>query len=190
MYTIVGLRNAKDTYSTTRHNVGERVVRFFQHQYGLPEFVSSAHYAGDISEGVVEGTELRLVLPNTFMNESGGAVRKTEDVTKLVLVYDDLDLPIGSFKISTGGGSAGHNGVASVIDALGSKEFVRVRIGISPLSFFGNMKRPKGERVPKFVLQKFGSREVAKLEHIMPDVADALALIVTKGAAAAMNAHN
>jgi len=193
MHIIVGLQNPGKEYEDTRHNVGAIAVRAFCAQYGFPKLISSASYVGELSEGVLDGNEVRILLPTTFMNSSGTAVKKAmigEPKGKLIVVYDDLDLPLGSFKISHGRGSGGHNGVESVILSVGSKDFIRVRIGISPVSFLGNIKKPSGERVSKFVLQKFSRRERAKLESLLPEISDALHTIVTKGKEVAMNDFN
>lgn len=191
MYTVVGLRNPGDAYRDTRHNAGAIAVTAFCEAYGFPPFVYSARYSGDISEGVIDGKNVRLLLPNIAMNVSGSSVKKTvTDAKQLIVVYDELDLPLGKFKLSFGRGSGGHNGVASVINALGSKEFMRVRIGISPRTLFGSMKKPPSDRVSKFVLQNFTRRERAKLDALLPHVTKAIETIVTKGREAAMNEFN
>lgn len=194
MYLLVGLQNPGETYEYTRHNAGGIAVRAFVDAYELPALTPSAKFSGDVSEGAVDGREIRVLLPTTFMNHSGTAVKKAcADVQRsgdLIVVYDDLDLPIGGFKISHGRGSGGHNGVESVASSLGSRDFVRVRIGISPVSFFGNLKRPAGEYAAKYVLQDFSKRERAKLDAILPDVARAIHTIITEGKEKAMNEFN
>ena len=184
MHVIVGLQNPGEEYENTRHNAGALAVRAFREEYRLPEMVSSASYVGELSEGIIGGHDVRILLPTTFMNSSGTAVKKAmigEPDASLVVVYDDLDIPLGSFKISHGRGSGGHNGVESVM---------RVRIGIAPVSFFGTVKKPKGERVSKFVLQEFSRRERAKLDAVMPKVVSALHMLVTKGRHTAMTEFN
>lgn len=193
MHVIVGLQNPGEEYENTRHNAGALAVRAFREEYRLPEMVSSASYVGELSEGIIGGHDVRILLPTTFMNSSGTAVKKAmigEPDASLVVVYDDLDIPLGSFKISHGRGSGGHNGVESVMHSVGSKDFTRVRIGIAPVSFFGTVKKPKGERVSKFVLQEFSRRERAKLDAVMPKVVSALHMLVTKGRHTAMTEFN
>lgn len=194
MYIIVGLQNPGTKYENTRHNAGGIALRAFCKEYQLPSFVESSQYSGETAEGVVEGAEMRVLLPTTFMNNSGVAVKKAfvsgSDAEKLIVVHDDLDLPIGSFRVSYGKGSGGHNGLESVIGALGSNEFVRVRIGVSPVSFFGRIKRPTGERAARFVLQDFTRRERAKLDACLPEIVRAIHAIVTKGKDRAMNEFN
>ncbi len=146
MHYIVGLGNPGEKYKNTRHNIGWTVLDYFIENEGLPGLVDSAKYAGSMSTGVVNGQEVTILYPNTFMNKSGSAVRKLvpkEEAEKLVVVYDDVDLPVGDIKVSVGRGAGGHNGVASIIESLGSKDFVRVRVGIAPVSFWtGKAGRP------------------------------------------------
>lgn len=191
MHTIVGLGNPGAQYEKTRHNAGAIVVRALATQFNLPGFVSSSKLGGEFSEGVLDGVDVRLFIPNTFMNTSGKSVARAVEVPEqLVLVTDELDLPIGTFKISYGSGSGGHNGVRSVADALGSKTFVRVRVGISPTSLFGALKKPDKDRVPDFVLKNFSPRELRKFDALLPDICAAIRMIVTEGKDRAMNQFN
>jgi peptidyl-tRNA hydrolase, PTH1 family len=191
MYTIAGLGNPGAAYEHTRHNAGSLAVRAFQKTAGFPLFVSSSKFGGEISEGIIDGKEVRLFIPGTFMNVSGRPVRNAaEGVAQLCLVTDEVDLPLGTFKISYGSGSGGHNGVKSVIEAIGSQEFVRVRIGISPVSFFGTMKKPPKERIPDFVLGTFSKKEQERLHAVIGRVIEALGVLITEGKSAAMNRYN
>lgn len=191
MYTIVGLGNPGKEYEFTRHNAGMLAVRGFQKKMGLPDFVTSSKFGGEVSEGIVEGNEVRLFIPGTFMNTSGKVVTKVCDSRdKLLVISDELDLPIGTFKISYGSSAGGHNGVQSVIDALGTKEFTRIRVGVSPVSFFGAMKKPSRDRVADFVLKEFSRNELKKLESQYESIIDAIRMIVTEGKERAMNQFN
>jgi len=162
-------------------------------QCGLPEPFSSSKYAGRISKAVLEGQEVTLLYPDTFMNKSGSAVKKLvpkghED--QLVVVYDDVDLPVGEIKISQGKGSGGHNGISSIVSSLGSKDFIRIRVGIAGKSLFGHTKRPKGDRLSKHVLGDFKKREHKALEEVMPGASEAVRMILTDGVQKAMNQYN
>lgn len=144
MILIAGLGNPGKEYERTRHNIGSRVI----------DTLESLNL-----ENIV------LVKPTTFMNESGKAVKKIISNSKLLIsnlwvVHDDIDLPIGKFKIQMGKSSAGHKGVQSIIDHLGTKDFWRVRIGICPA-------RGKPEAVEKFVLQNFTKTEEKILEEVI-----------------------
>lgn len=194
MFYIVGLGNPGEDYANTRHNVGFSVLKHVIEKHALPEPVSSSQYAGDVSEGTLHGSEVRILFPNTYMNKSGSAVRKAvpkgEDASRLIVIYDDVDLPIGAFKLSFGRGSGGHNGVQSIIDALGTRDFIRVRVGIASKRFFGGVKRPKGEKLSRHVLSAFKRGEVKQLEHVHEEIDAAIACILKEGIQVAMNRFN
>lgn len=191
MHTIVGLGNPGEEYEETRHNAGVITLRGLVRAWNLPEFIPSSKSGGEVTEGLVEGKEVRLFIPGTFMNVSGKAVsRFCQDPKNIILVSDELDLPLGTFRISYGSGSGGHNGVQSVIDALGTKDFVRVRIGVSPTTLFGVMKKPQKEKVADFVLKKFSKRESAKLTEVVEALTDAILMIVREGKEKAMQTYN
>lgn len=192
MFYIVGLGNPGDEYAKTRHNVGWMALDYLVDQ-GLPGPVASSKYAGRVSEGVLADVEVVLLYPDTFMNKSGSAVKKLVpkgEEGNLIVVYDDVDIPVGEIKVSVGRGDGGHNGIKSIIAALGTKDFIRVRIGIAPKGFFGATKRPKGDRLPKHVLGAFTKREHAQLLESLVKTTQAILAIVTNGAQGAMNAHN
>jgi PTH1 family peptidyl-tRNA hydrolase len=129
------------------------------------------------------------------MNNSGAAVVKfvqKTDVGKLIVLHDDIDLPFGEIKVSKGRGDGGNNGIKSIISKLGSKDFVRIRIGIAPTSFWtGKTKRPLGGGpLERFVLQSFSKKEAEQLSHIYEHVFNALQEILKNGPEAAMNTFN
>ena len=193
MNYIVGLGNPGTEYENTRHNVGWMALDSFIEEAGLPSLHNSAKYAGGVSEGVLAGQEVVLLYPNTFMNKSGSAVKKLVpkgQESLLTVVYDDVDIPLGEIKVSVGRGDGGHNGIKSIVSSLGTKEFVRVRIGIAPKSFFGKIKRPKGDRLPKHVLGDFKKKEYAELGEGLKKAGKAIELIVTEGVEKAMGECN
>ena len=195
MHLIVGLGNPGKEYMETRHNVGWTMLAHFIEHEGLPSCVLSAKYSAQISTGVVKEKDVFVMLPQTYMNRSGIAVKKAfmrdKDVhPTLIVVYDDIDLPVGSIKISHGRGAGGHNGVQSIIDTLGTKEFTRVRVGIGQKGILEVIRRPRGEALSKYVLGEFTKSEQEVLKEVSARVHAALILIVTEGVAAAMNALN
>lgn len=193
MFYIVGLGNPGEQYATTRHNVGFMVLDALTKSASLPTAVFSQKYAGCISEGVLGGTEVALLYPETFMNNSGSAVRKlvpAGEYENLIVVYDDVDLPVGTIKVSYGKGAGGHNGVQSIITTLHTKEFIRVRVGVAGKSLFGHIKRPVGGKLAKHVLGEFKTREQEPLADAVATAATAVATIVTEGVTAAMNRFN
>jgi PTH1 family peptidyl-tRNA hydrolase len=137
---------------------------------------------------------VELLVPDTFMNESGRAVAeyfRYHEGRELIVMYDDKDLPLGKIRISHDRGDGGHNGVKSVIESLGTREFIRVRIGIAPADVDGKeIKPPHGEDVQEYVLGKFRPEEEEKLREIAPNVVGALAAIVEVGFEKAMERYN
>jgi PTH1 family peptidyl-tRNA hydrolase len=160
-YTIVGLGNPKQEYVHTRHNIGADLVDALEDK--LPK------------GGKVE----RL---NVYMNNSGGAVKKLIKSKKaaeaLVVVHDDLDLPLGKVKISFGSSAGGHRGVKSIQAAIKTQDFIRVRVGISPSTPGGKIRKPDGDDTVDFVLGKFKPTEAEKLKKVKKLVGEALELIV------------
>lgn len=194
MFYLVGLGNPGDQYQNTRHNVGWQFVESLIEQAGLPGLVNSSKYAGRVSEGVLAGEEVTCLLPDTYMNKSGSAVAKLvpkDKIANLVVVYDDVALPVGEVKISAGKGSGGHNGVQSIIDVMGSKDFVRVRVGIAGTSFWtGKTVRPSGPKMSRHVLGRFTRREQEAVAKSLEKSAEIMKTIVTEGEAVAMNRFN
>jgi peptidyl-tRNA hydrolase, PTH1 family len=194
MHYIVGLGNPGEEYERTRHNVGFMMLRNFVEAAGLPSFHESSAFSGEISEGVFEGEEVTILLPHTYMNASGSAIAKLvpkESLDTLLVIYDEVDLALGEMKISFGRGDGGHNGVRSIIEKLGSKDFTRLRIGISQKSFWsGKPVRPKGEALAKFVLTPFSKKEEKELQALAPTLKDMISLFLSKGKDALMNKYN
>ncbi len=194
MFYIVGLGNPGEKYANTRHNIGFIILDFLVQIMRLPDFVTSSKYSGEISSGIIKDEEIFLLKPDTFMNHSGQAVKKflaKDDIGKLIVIYDDVDLSLGEFKISVGKGDGGHNGIKSIIDALGSKDFIRIRVGISPRSIWtGQTRRPKGERLAKYVLGDFKKREQMELENVGSIINNVIVSIVENGVEKTMSQFN
>ncbi|MFW6210444.1 MAG: aminoacyl-tRNA hydrolase [Patescibacteria group bacterium] len=203
MYYVVGLGNPGERYEGTRHNVGAAAVTALREAVHLPAFHTSARFSGLISTGVWCEKEVTLLLPHTYMNKSGKAVRKlvaadgssatpATVLKRLIIVHDDIDLPLGTVRVVRGRGAGENNGVESIIQALGSKDFIRLRVGIAPTHWWsGEIQRPTGGGpLEKYVLQRFGPLERAKLPAIYAQCTQALELIVTRGVEAAMNECN
>lgn len=130
MLFIVGLGNPGEKYKNTRHNIGFRVIDEFREKNNFSEFRISQKFNAEISKGEIAGQSVILAKPQTFMNNSGKAVKSL--LRNLFVIHDDIDLPLGKIKIVKNRGSAGHKGVESIIKELGTKNFIRFRIGISP----------------------------------------------------------
>ena len=144
---------------------------------------------------MVGKSAVALVLPDTFMNKSGSAVRKyvksQKAAERLIVVYDDLDLPLGKMKISFDRSSGGHKGIESVQRAVKTQKFIRVRIGVSPSTASGALRKPEGKKVVNnFILTKFGAHELAVLRPVLQRATDALKTIILEGREIAMSEFN
>lgn len=194
MFYIVGLGNPGEEHVGTRHNIGFTLLEAFIIKESFPQLHNSNTFSGLVSEGSIEGNEVMLLLPTTYMNASGSAVAKlvpTNQTEKLIVVYDDIDLAFGEIKISFGRGDGGHNGIKSIIEKLGSHDFVRLRVGIAKKSMWtGKLVRPKGERLASFVLGKFDRSEEKEIETLSETTQKVITTLVTKGKEIAMNQFN
>jgi PTH1 family peptidyl-tRNA hydrolase len=166
MKLIVGLGNPGANYKNTRHNVGFLMIDKLTSAYNLHTSVNKK-FNSEIAEYKTATDTILLVKPLTFMNNSGQAVRALMDFYKLkntdvIVIHDEKDIIIGTYKIQTNRGSAGHNGVQSIMDHLGTKDFKRVRIGIAPLD-------KKVEVIEEFVMSKFTKEEREILEEVTID---------------------
>lgn len=195
MYCIVGLGNPDKEHEGTRHNTGRIALVHFLKKQGMPSPVPPCRYASLISEGEVEGEDVLVLWPETYMNKSGSAVAKAvksaKAAQKLIVVYDDMDLPLGTMKISYGRGPGGHRGVESIIKALKTRDFIRIRVGISPTTPAGKLKKPKEEeKIIDFLMSKFKKPEQEILQKVSKKVSEALETIIIEGLPKAMNQFN
>ena len=186
MKMIVGLGNIGTRYDETRHNTGFMVVDQLARDYHLGAFTHLKQEAVAVS-GVINGEKLMLVKPTTFMNDSGRAVGPLVDyydidLDDLVIVNDDLDMPVGKVRLKTHGASGGHNGLKSIISALGTKNFNRVKVGID---------HPQHGTVVSHVLGKFSKEERPKFDQAVEQAEHALEdWINGEDFAKLMNAYN
>jgi len=186
MKIIVGLGNPGEKYEHTRHNVGFLALDFLAAQWDFPSFALKKKFSAEISSGsrdaraagffsFMKKNDILLAKPQTFMNNSGQSVRALMDFHKcspadVIVFHDDIDLPAGVVRVATNSRAAGHNGVQSVIDHLGTQEFTRMRLGI----------RPHNEDVLKkigtkdFVLQNFTDEELKMIQDLFPMLPDAI----------------
>lgn len=194
-YIIVGLGNPEPEYSGTRHNIGREVVKAFAENELFSEWEKRKEYAALVCHGSVGDSEVMLVMPDNYMNNSGLSIKKIcadyDREAELVVVQDDIDRPLGELHLGYNRGSGGHRGVQSIIDQLGTKQFSRVRIGIAPTTFFGKMRKPKGERaVQRYVVGAFSQREREKVQPGVAAAIEALITLIQEGRDRAMNKHN
>lgn len=175
MKLVVGLGNPGKEYENTRHNTGRILVGLIEKKW--------------------EGQKIKFLTPDTFMNNSGRAVaplvKSKKDLEGLVVIYDDIDLPLGKMKISFNRSSGGHNGLGSIIKSLKSEEFLRIRIGISPATPKGVVKKPKGEKaVLNFLLGEFKKPELETIKKLSKKIAEAIEVIFSESKEKAMSLYN
>ncbi len=193
-FIIVGLGNPGEEYETTRHNTGRILLDAWRKKHDFPDWEKDKTLNALVSKGKVGKQLVTLCLPETMMNNSGKSVKllcKTpKEAKNLVVVYDDLDLPLGSLRVSFNRGSGGHHGVESIIKALKTREFARLRVGISKVTSAGKSKKVSAEKVVDFILGKFSPAELAGLKKVTSKVVTGLDTILEKGVELAMNEIN
>lgn len=184
MIIVVGLGNPGEKFKATRHNVGFMAVDFFAKKNSFPDFVLEKKYESLVSED----KKVLLAKPQTFMNKSGVAVGKIAKSYKLkakslIVIHDDIDLPLGKFKIVINRGSAGHKGVESIMKAIGNKNLVRFRVGVQP---------PKGKpkEADKFIIKDFTPDELKIINKAIKQSAEALDSYIENGLEKTMNEFN
>jgi PTH1 family peptidyl-tRNA hydrolase len=191
MKLIIGLGNPGKAYSRNRHNVGFQCLNHFARLHSIHFFHRQCQ--AKVGIGKVGSEKLLLARPGTFMNLSGKSVaclvhKHKIPLTDLLVIYDDLDLPMGKIRLRQSGSSGGHKGLDSIISALGSEDFPRIRVGIG---------RPQGEKrsmsddaIVKHVLSDFSSQEEAAIKPMIARVSEAIDCLLAEGIEAAMNKFN
>jgi PTH1 family peptidyl-tRNA hydrolase len=185
VFLIAGLGNPTRAYRKSRHNIGFTVVERFGRDLGVK--IKKRRFKSRIAWTKMEGQEVLLVRPHTFMNRSGKAIKAFVDlygfeIERVMVVHDDLDLPVGRIKIVKQGGTGGHKGALSIVEYLGSKDFPRIKIGIG---------RPlRGENIEDYVLGPFYDEQAEIIDVVIGAAAAACGLFVKEGVESAMNKVN
>lgn len=190
MILIIGLGNPGEKFEKTRHNLGFRIVDEFGKENNFPDFRLSKKIKAEIAEEEIDDEKIILAKPQTFMNESGKAVKLltkpyTLDPSDLIIIHDDIDLPLGEIKIVKNRGAAGHKGVQSIISELGTKDFVRFRIGTRTKPYPLDPKT-----LERFVLQKSNKEEEKVLKEVIKKAVEAIEMTLKEGTEKAMNEFN
>jgi len=191
MKLIVGLGNSGKTYAHNRHNAGFRCLNYFARLHSIR--FDHRQCRARVAIGEIGGEQLLLAKPGTFMNLSGRSVaclvnKRKIPLSNLLIIYDDMDLPLGKIRLRKNGSSGGHKGMNSIISALGSENFSRIRVGIG---------RPEAgehaiseDAVVNYVLSDFSLREETIIKPVITRVAEAIDFFITEGIEAAMGKFN
>jgi len=193
-HLVICLGNPGNDYKDTRHNAGFIFANFVREKCGFSPWQKSLPGKGEVSKGQINGNDIFILKPHTFMNNSGEVVkpmlREIGENVNIIVAHDDLDIAIGKFKLSHARGSGGHNGVESMISFMNGKDFSRIRIGISPIDEEGLIRRPTDKNKESFVLKNFSTKEREKLNNSLNNLVEAFIIMVEKGIDEAMNKFN
>lgn len=185
MHMIVGLGNPEGSYKGTRHNVGFETIDKLAYDYGIT--VKKYRQRAFTGEGNISRRPVMLVKPQTYMNLSGESVRALLQYYKIppsemIVVYDDVSLPVGDIRVRERGSAGGHNGMKNMIAQLGGDAFIRVRVGVG--------EKPPGWDLADYVLSRFKKEEWDAMIDGITQAGDAVAMILAEGVSAAMNRYN
>ena len=195
MFIIVGLGNPGKEYENTRHNSGREILKLIAKKADFSEWKEEGKLKALVSLGKFGKNKVQFVLPNNMMNNSGGSIapliKSKKDLSQLVVIYDDMDLPMGKIKISHNRSSGGHRGLESIIKKLKSEEFTRIRVGISATTPKGLIKKPKGEKaVIQYLMAPFKEKEMAELKKTAKTINEALNTFMIFGLQRVMTEFN
>lgn len=200
MILIVGLGNPGKKYEGTRHNIGKEIVKKIALIFDFPKFKINKNLKAETTKTIIDGHEIILALPTTYMNESGQAVKLLatgieQPESNLWVVHDDIDLPLGKIRICKNHSAAGHKGVQSIINNLGTQNFVRFRFGIHPqinadINVSQRKSAIKANKVSVYVLQKFNKNEQKAVKKNIRLATEILEFAIKNGVEKAMNKYN
>lgn len=183
MYLVAGLGNPGDKYRHTRHNIGFDIIDLISDKYNIS--LNRIKFKGIYGEGIIKGEKVILLKPSTYMNLSGESVAEAVEFYKIpkeniIVIYDDVSLPVGRMRIRPEGSAGGHNGIKNIILHLSSEVFPRIKVGAGA---------PEGNLI-SHVLGHFSKEDREVLEKVFPAVSDAVETIIDKGITEAMNRFN
>ena len=193
MKLIVGLGNPGSGYAHNRHNIGFMCLSYFARRQGIR--LDRKQRLAKIGLGEIAGDKVVLARPQTYMNLSGESVSRLVRKFKvsledLIVIHDDLDLPLGKVRIRYGSSSGGHRGINSIITHLDSKDFCRVRVGIGHPVTAGGYGEGKEDSVIAYVLSDFDPDERQTTNRVIPQVSEAILCLLSEGLTASMNRYN
>ena len=186
MYLVVGLGNPGKQYEATRHNMGFDTINVLVERHKIPQ--GGVKFNAMYGSGFIGGEKVIFMKPLSFMNLSGGPVQemaayfKIDPESELIIIQDDIDLEPGQLRIRKQGSAGGHNGIKNIIAHLGTQEFPRIKVGVGD--------KPPRMDLADYVLSRFSKEDREKMEQAFKDAADAVEVMITEGADAAMNRFN
>lgn len=186
MYLIVGLGNPGRQFEATRHNMGFDTIDYLVEKHRVPQ--GGVKFNAMYGKGMIGGDKVILMKPLSYMNLSGGPVRdvanyfKIDPETEMIVIYDDIDLEPGQLRIRKQGSAGGHNGMKDILQKLGTDKFLRIKVGVGA--------KPKGWDLADHVLSRFTDSDRKLIDETIARAADAVEMIISKGADAAMNEYN
>jgi len=188
MKLIIGLGNPGDQYKNTRHNAGFMAVDHLVKAFGFDNFMKAEKFKSFVTEGLVSGEKVILAKPQTFMNLSGQSAQLLQNYykvepTDVLVIYDDVEIPLGSLRVRSGGTSGGHNGISSILKELATLEIPRIRIGIKP-------EKPFRGALEDYVLGSLTKMEETALSEVFETLPKMVESIVSGEIEAVMNAYN
>ena len=193
MKLIVGLGNPGRSYVKNRHNVGFACLRYFAKLQGIR--LDRKQCLARVGTGEVAGNKVVIARPQTYMNLSGQSVSRlikkfTTNPNDLLVIHDDLDLPLDKIRIGQGGSSGGHKGAQSIITELGSQDFIRIRVGIGRPTVTQDATEISQADIVDYVLSDFTPEEKQIIDKVIPRVSKAILCLLTEGLITAMNKYN
>ncbi len=200
MYRIIGLGNFGEEYQDTPHNIGKQILELFLKNNSEKLFSSrlDKKRKSELFYGKIFEEEVELIFFKDFMNNSGdvfNSIFKNDNENekeKIIVIHDDINLPFGEIKISFNRGDGGHNGIKDIVKKIKSKKFIRVRVGVCPLDFFGKCRKPKsGESLNKYLVYKqLSKKNTEKYKEFSEKFNFILEEIIINGVLSAMNKFN
>ena len=203
-FIIVGLGNPGEEYEGTRHNTGRMMLFALAESIGASEFKADKKTKALLAKGEIgkgkKAESVILLAPETFMNKSGSSVGllvttmgkvNLKKAEKLIVIYDDFNLPLGTIRVSFNRSSGGHNGLESIIRAVKTPAFVRIRVGVAPEKANGTAKVPHGDKeIEKFILSAFRPTEAVEIKKVSKKVIGAVETVITESREKAMSIYN
>ncbi|MFA5001164.1 MAG: aminoacyl-tRNA hydrolase [Candidatus Paceibacterota bacterium] len=197
-YLFVGLGNPGPDYEKSRHSLGRMVLLSLANkplgEMEIKDWQFDKKLKAQITRGTLKKNKFRFLLPENMMNNSGGCVKplikSQKEANEVVVIHDDVDLPLGTLKISYNRGSGGHRGVESIVKALKTTKFVRLRLGVAPTTPSGKIKKPTGDKVIDFIIGNFKPAESETVKKTIKQAKTVIQSLIEDGLVKTMNLYN